>query len=111
MGGGMLGTNPNYIGLYLKAHKIKYTKYETLNKLSNSISKNNILIMSFWNNKYGKLNLKTYGAGLHTVAVKCISKNKYEAYNYYSKSKSIGKFDSLKSLLEDLTFICAYKIK
>ena len=111
MGFGYLGCNPKYIANYLKAHKIKYTKYTTKKTFKNSIAKGNVYIMSYWINNYGTINIKTYKDGIHTVMVKCEKVNEFHVYNDYNEAEGVEKYNSFEELLDGFKFVCGYKIR
>ena len=104
---GHLGTDPDDLYKYFKAHGIKYSKTNKFDNLKNQLSKNKSgkFIVGFWTR--GR-----YTSTIHTVCVKKNSNSNYvTVYNYYSDTGTqiLRVSDFLKRINDDGNFITSYK--
>ena len=76
------------------------------------VEKGNVYILSMWCEKYDS-KIKTYLSGVHTIAIKCTSKNKLKIYNMYNTDIATLSATSFENMFSkyDGRLICAYKLK
>ena len=101
---GVFGTKPSRIGRFLKKKGFDVTKKYRLDKLSQLSHDGAVFIISFWTSP--KLICT-----IHTIAVRCIASDKWEAYNLYNNTRSVRIKKSLADVIGDGRFICGYYVK
>ncbi len=100
---GAFGSDPNLIGKYLSAHKIRYEKTKDAKKANRYISNGRVLIPSFWTSK------KLFSS-IHTVAIKCVGR-KLVVYNRYNNRQKTYTYSSLAKVFSGGRFIICYWVK
>ena len=97
--GGMFGVKDEKIRSYFNAHKVKFTKYETLTKLKKNIDKYRITIVYVRNN---------YTLSRHYYCI-VKKKNGYKTLNFHNNNKGYKDFNFNK--IDDRHFIRAICVK
>lgn len=101
---GVFGTKPSRIGRYLKKKGFTAVKKRKLQKLSELAEDGAVFIVSYWTSP--KLICP-----FHTIAVRCVNADTWEAYNLYNNTRSVRIKKSLAEIIDDGRFICGYRIK
>ena len=102
--GGIFGTDSQFLGSYLSAHKFKYKKKNKLSDMEDLVQSGRKFILSFWC-EAGKIT-----KGLHTVAICCNSVTSFTVYNKYNSDTSIRSYGSLSEIIGKGKFICGYYV-
>ena len=101
---GVFGTKPSRIGRYLKKKGFGVIKKRKLHKLSVLAENGAVFIISYWTSQ--KLICP-----FHTIAVRCVNADTWEAYNLFNNTRAVRVKKSLAEIIDDGRFICGYLIK
>ncbi len=100
---GVFGTKPSRIGRYLKKKGLSVKKKRKLTELAALAHDGAVFIISYWTSP--KLICP-----FHTVAVRCVGTDMWEAYNLYNNTRGVWIKKSLADVIDDGRFICGFYI-
>lgn len=100
--GGYFGSDPKRISRLFDEMELTYEKLNILSEAETAIQTENVMIISFWTGE--RMN-----STIHTIAVQKQGDIIF-AFNYYSDSDIVNKFNTIEEMIPKDSLIIAYKL-